>query len=101
MADEVAWPIDQCEGCQAEIIWAVTDRGQWMPVDRAKIRGGNVFLHPGVDSRSPRARVLSVQQRANRGDPDLWVSHFATCPYAQRYRMPRQGSRGAEGRMPR
>lgn len=101
MADDVAWKIDRCEGCDAEIIWAVTDRGNWMPVDREKQRGGNVLLAGRAGHETPLARVLSVQQRANRGDRPLWVAHFATCPHAQRYRMPRQGARGADGGMPR
>lgn len=73
---------DQCESCQAPIIWAVTAAARRMPVDYTPADGGNIALRPGP--QAPIAAVLSVA--AQFGRTDLRTSHFATCPHAALWR---------------
>lgn len=72
---------DRCNSCNAEIVWAVTERGHAMPMD-----------YPGEN------RLVIIGQR---GGQDLvavrmtYVSHFATCPHgaAWRHRRSSDGPR--------
>ena len=64
----------QCR-CGAKVVWMVTTRGKKMPVDYSeKIR---VFL----DFTNPRPLVFNAQ---------TMVSHFATCPDADKFRKPKK-----------
>jgi len=70
---------DHCRSCGAPIRWAITAaNGKSIPLDRDPVDGGNVILVEGV-----------AYMNAN---PDLftdarYVSHFATCPEANRWRQ--------------
>lgn len=69
-----------CKSCGAAIVWAKTcERGKSMPLDAQMVIGGNVKLTEGV----------AVVVRPGDGDH---VSHFATCPNANKHRKPKPGA---------
>lgn len=67
----------RCQSCGAEIRWAETPGGKWIPLDAEPVSDGNVVVREtdGV----PEAVV--VAKTAGR-----YVSHFATCPNAKGHR---------------
>lgn len=76
--------VSRCRSCGAEIIWIKTQTGKSMPVDSERI-----YYTPKTNGLlklvTPDGRVISAEP-----DPSstVWayVSHFATCPYADRHR---------------
>ena len=56
--------MSQCKSCGKAIVWLKTERGKNIPVD--------------ADSVSDKEAKIF--------DPDTMVSHFATCPDADRFR---------------
>lgn len=78
-----------CRSCGAPVVWAVTVDGRRMPVDRDPVDGGNVLLAPSVEpGGSPTATVVGkrVQETLFGDNGPRYVSHFATCPDANRHR---------------
>jgi hypothetical protein len=90
------FPLDTCttrgkkQGCGKQFFWAVTE-GQLksIPVDPDPVPSGNLQLVDPPDRRPPMVRSLSVAERF--GKPALYISHFATCPFAEQHRT--QGRR--------
>lgn len=78
----------RCKSCNAEIVWARTDRGRRMPLERAD--DGNIVLRDVDRVRFIRdGRVQYPGGAAElRGDERRYVSHFATCPQAAAHRKP-------------
>ena len=77
---------DRCRSCKAPIRWAVTEAGRPIPLDLEPVDAGNVRLD---DARVPGGApiaviVFSEDREAFAGE--LYLSHFATCPYAQEHR---------------
>ena len=75
------------------MVWAVTSKGSLMPIDPDPVAGGNVILdgtarHQRSGREYPAAFVLAGTDTP-LGDPARFVSHFATCPNAERFRRPR------------
>jgi hypothetical protein len=66
---------DHCRSCGAPIDWAITVRGSRIPLDIGRRLGpdGNVSVVDGI------AHVVKP------GDGDR-ISHFVTCPNADRHR---------------
>jgi hypothetical protein len=87
---EPRWKVEECRSCYRPIIWAVTVRGKSMPVDaEPPTQGGNVDLvGHGTDAR-PLAKVLNTTQQFGR--TGLRLSHFASCPNADRHRAAGRG----------
>lgn len=83
MAD---YPTEKCRTCQADIIWAVTERDRDMPVDAQPTPDGTVLLEQ-TGSRLV-ARVLPAHRAFGR--KDLRKSHFATCKDADKWRRQRR-----------
>lgn len=80
----------RCRACGLEIVWAITDRGKRMPVDRTPALPGvgNLVLFFDVDLFG---HPIDDVQRVTAATPETkggttWVSHFATCPEAARFR---------------
>lgn len=74
----------RCRSCQAEIVWAETERGKRMPVDAApNPRNGSIVLRERA-GEAPLA-IAGVPDEAFPGEP-RYTSHFATCPEAARWR---------------
>ena len=59
----------QCKSCNAHVLWVTTDSGKKMPLDFEPERR---FV---IDSATMVARQRNT-----------YVSHFATCPHAGRWR---------------
>lgn len=88
MSAQTSAPVAVCISCGQIIVWAVTENGKSMPVERCE--GGNVVLLPPGDPRvGPIAYVLKKGERGVKSLQDRYVSHFATCPFAARHRKPR------------
>ncbi len=100
----------RCRSCGAPIWFGLTAKGKRMPMDLAPVEDGNVvvdYLMATLDQLASayegdqpppdgcRVRVLA---KGETPGPDVprYVSHFATCPSAQRHRRedrPRNGSK--------
>jgi hypothetical protein len=78
-----------CTDCLARVVWAVTERGRRMPVDANQDITGNLVLCYEVDGlERPVSGQLVVAAPADYVGP-RWLSHFATCPKASRFRRAR------------
>ncbi len=82
MAD---YPTATCRSCPAQIIWAVTAKGKYMPVDAEPNPDGNVeLLPPAPGMRAPQAIVHGQPQMMTEGA--IHMPHHATCPKADEWR---------------
>jgi len=84
--------IDKCKACGSPIIWTQTSTGKAMPVDASPVPTGNVLLFPTID-RKWLAMVVSADE-AKATPHERYVSHFATCPAAARFRRPAKSKGG-------
>ena len=72
--------------CRAEIAWVtLTATGKKHPIDRAPEPHGNIAITGKDEAGRPQAVVLSRALRESWDGP-LYVSHFATCRAAGRFR---------------
>lgn len=71
-----------CRSCGRPIRWARTTKAKRIPIDLAPVDDGNVTLS---DDRDPIATVHPPGQAPLDAGP-RYVSHFATCPDADRHR---------------
>lgn len=90
-----------CTSCGAPILWAVTETGKRIPVDREPVAGGNLRLATVerdadgkvtvCDISPPTARVVGATiDLFDPGDNgERWMPHHATCPQANEWRKPR------------
>lgn len=79
--------VEKCRSCDAPIVWTETERGKSMPVDATPVKTGNIVLHHQSDPRqAPIAIVLAKNQTCPSWAVERYVSHFATCPNADRHR---------------
>jgi len=67
------------------MIWAITESGKRNPFDAEPSPKGNSALALGADG-IVRSRVVPKDQRAGMFSEPLYLSHFATCPEAERFR---------------
>lgn len=72
----------KCFSCGAEIVWALTEKGKRMPVDAEPVADGNLELDVRTD---PPLAIVHGQPTLDGGP--RYVSHFATCPNADRHRQ--------------
>lgn len=81
--------VSRCRSCGERIYWARTASGKPMPVDVVRAGNqtprtvGNVDLRRRTDD--PSELTATVVAEASRS-PQLWTSHFATCPHAAQHR---------------
>jgi len=71
-----------CRSCNAEIIWATTNKGKAMPIDAEPNPAGNVELIP--TPAGPRAIVHG--QSPLMAEHPVHTTHFQTCPNADEWR---------------
>lgn len=75
----------RCRSCRAPILWAGSERGKWIPLDREPYVGD-----------SPRGLFVLRGEVAIATTPDafpgerLYRSHFASCPDFERWRGSRR-----------
>jgi hypothetical protein len=70
-----------CRSCKAEIVWAITESGRWMPLDAEPNPRGEWRLF----GDTPRAVHVEPERRAELAE-QLMVPHWATCPHADEHR---------------
>ena len=75
--------VSKCRACGARILWIRTAKGKAMPCDPDRVRfrpagGPETFVMP--DGKVQRGK------RGASGGAVGYVSHFATCPRADRFR---------------
>ncbi len=92
-----------CGSCGARIVWAVTEKGNRMPVDADPNPAGNVIIlagvrAPGLRGDSPVVRVFANAE-PTLGEEDIsidgkrYMPHHATCPNAADHRPRRTRTR--------
>jgi hypothetical protein len=69
-----------CSSCRAAIIWTVSSNGKPVRADS----GGSIELLDAGDA--VRADVVPKEERARVPSRALYVSHFVTCPNANKHR---------------
>ena len=76
-----------CRSCGAPLLWALTERGRRIPLDRNPVPDGNIEIKETEDG-PPISRVVSGQGTLSPGlfPATRYKSHFATCPNAKRHR---------------
>jgi hypothetical protein len=80
-----------CRSCGAEIVFAETERGKIMPIDKEPVANGNLGLFHRVDKNGepqPHVRSLSTEPQLF-GDGPRYQSHFVSCPAAEKHRKAR------------
>lgn len=70
-----------CRSCGAPVRWVETSKGKKMPIDINPNPNGNVILIDGVAHYVKDDPFEKPEETAKR-----YVSHFATCPNAQKHR---------------
>lgn len=88
----------QCRACGAEIGFIKTVAGKTVPVDAKSI-----YFMPDplatesfvmMDGTVKRGRHLTEDTAPLNGEPEIgYISHFATCPEADRFRKARKSDR--------
>lgn len=76
-----------CRSCRAPLLWALTEKGRRIPLDRNSVPDGNIELEE-TDEGPPMSRVVPREDRILPGffHTPRYKSHFATCPNAKRHR---------------
>lgn len=72
-----------CTSCGAEIRWAKTEKGKWMPIDPLPAENGNIV--PIGRGDQVLAHVLSKDENPEE-HAHRYTSHYATCPNANQHR---------------
>lgn len=83
-----------CRSCQAPIFFAITTKGQRMPLDPQPTADGNILVTNGLDASGKPARFAEQIDRATQPPGKaLYRSHFASCtdPTAHRRPHPKGG----------
>lgn len=75
-------PITACRSCGAPIVWALTEQGKRMPLDALVTTVMAMFNESGPITVANIATADEISWRQVKGH----VSHFATCPQADRWR---------------
>lgn len=82
-----------CSACARPILWAVTAKGKFQPLDPEPDDAGNLrLLEEWVATRKGALqRVVVVKPGATLefGDTgERWMPHHATCPNVEQFRRP-------------
>jgi hypothetical protein len=78
--------VSRCRSCNAEILWARTERGKKMPLDADAYTGlapGGLFVLREIDDWDG---PLALAAWGLLGTEPHYRSHFATCPDAADHR---------------
>lgn len=77
-----------CRSCGRKILWALTGNDKRIPLDPEPVVNGNLE----VDAETGRVRTLKAAELnalLRGGNPLYHISHFATCPNANKHRIRR------------
>ncbi len=77
--------MSNCRSCNADILWARTERGSRMPLDAEPVdsTGRNLFV---LRDKSSSEGPLAIAAWGLAHTEPHYVSHFATCPNADQHR---------------
>ena len=81
--------MSRCGSCNADIEWVMTEKGKRMPMDAEPVEGGNLVLTGATIRGAREVRYLTKKAQPSPllgESEETYVSHFATCPEAERYR---------------
>jgi hypothetical protein len=79
----IPYAVDDCRSCHRPIIWAVNEKTlKVMPLDADPAPTGNIAIAGA--NKALRCRVIPPHLAYGR--TDLRLSHFATCPHADKWR---------------
>lgn len=86
--------VTTCKSCGAPIVWIKTQNGRSMPCDvpavdyQENYKGSSLIVTD--DGRVRRATIIKKPITSSGLQPVIsgkgYISHFATCPYANKYR---------------
>jgi hypothetical protein len=71
-----------CKGCGAPIIWATTDAGASMPLEREPVAAGMYRL----TITKGQALAHFVPREMRHDNAPLFVAHWSRCPQAKEFR---------------
>lgn len=88
-------PVKPCPDCGARIIWPRSAaNGTPMPLDANPSDRGNVMLHKGSSGTLAAVVTPRAAAGARAAGQDTYLSHGATCPFADRWRRRTTGRPG-------
>lgn len=90
-------PLSECRSCGAEIVWAKMHTGNRNPVDSLPVPNGNIVLTKSAVSGEIHGEPYDANHHAGRR---RFVSHFATCKYAEQHRKPKAEQLGLDVNVP-
>lgn len=79
-------PVTKCKSCGASIFWCITARGKRVPLDAEPdpIKGNMIVTDRGdVPGKRYLATIVAPLVDAKQ---TRYLSHFATCPEAKKWR---------------
>lgn len=91
-ADRKGKRMAKCKSCGADIVWIKTKRGKMMPCNPTAIA-----YRFAERCETDALMMVTEDGKVDRGVPDAcswmtgYVSHFATCPYAEKHRRLKYG----------
>jgi len=74
-----------CLSCHAPVVWAQTERGKRIPIDREPRPDGNLVLLGDILAGQGTLFAAIFDPIRHTGKT-RFVSHFATCPHAGEHR---------------
>jgi hypothetical protein len=72
-----------CRSCKAPILWVRSEHGNLLPVDEAPNPKGTIIIKNGVGFTLSKRNLFELVVSE---DEPRYISHFATCPEAPRWR---------------
>ena len=81
--DSKTFGVSACKACGAPIRWMITEKLKRMPCNL-----DGVFFNPGGGNETFVSKTGKVirGKRAVNGESFGYISHFATCPFSDRFR---------------
>lgn len=93
--------LDRCRSCQVTIFWAITDKRKRMPIDLEPDPSGNLVIEEIAGIVYCHVTKQTQAMLGEENAPELYLSHFATCPVAnanRRHNKPRTRAGIADAR---
>lgn len=85
-------PTKRCASCKARILWVLNPAAKAMPLDADPVEDGGWLIEGKDDDGRWRGRPVCPLLDAHDGR-ERYVSHFATCEYANEHRKRRERGR--------
>jgi hypothetical protein len=76
----------RCSSCKADVFWAMSAGGKPLPIDPEPREDGNLVVR-----RALGGGRVAVSAKGVPAGEQRYVSHFATCPYADQHRRKSHG----------